>query len=136
MEGSINQCYTSLVDLSEDGDTVIGRSGGNKSKFQKDDKIRAIVQELEQKKARSGCFPPHPKMDKLKLLLVEHFAQKKFDREDAKTGGAAEVPSGDSRVMVFVSYRQCVDEIVDMLDHEKPLIRAVQFIGQDRKSVV
>lgn len=74
----------------------------------------------------------HPKMDKMKTLLVEHFAQKRFDKEDADANGNdnGEELSGDSRVMVFASFRQGVDEVVEFLNSERPLIQAVPFIGQ------
>ena len=65
-------------------------------------------------------------MEKLKTLLIEHFAQRQFDLEDAQTPGATD----DSRVMVFCSYRQCVEEVVAFLNQEKPMIRAIPFIGQ------
>ena len=60
----------------------------------------------------------HPKMEKLKELLIQHFGER-MD-EDGE----------ESRAMVFVTYRECVDEIVDMLEAEKPLIRATRFVGQ------
>ena len=69
-------------------------------------------------------------MDKMKTLLIEHFAQKQFDKEDATANGGAPNAADDSRVMLFVSYRQCIDEVMEVLKHEQPLIRAVPFIGQ------
>lgn len=69
-------------------------------------------------------------MDRVKTLLVEHFAQKRYDKEDADANGGSEELTGDSHVMIFVSFRQCVDEIVEFLNLESPLIRAVPFIGQ------
>jgi ATP-dependent DNA helicase MPH1 len=37
--------------------------------------------------------------------------------------------------MVFVTFREAVDEIVDFLNQESPLLRVAKFIGQgiDRK---
>lgn len=104
-----------------------GKETGKKAKaeqLQKDQKLQEVLQELEAQRARPGGFSAHPKMDTLKTLLVEHFAQRQFDREDGNGGG------DDSRVMVFVSYRQCIDEVIALLNHERPLIRAVPFIGQ------
>ena len=99
-------------------------------KPQKDPKLLEILQELDTMKVQSGGFPIHPKMDKMKTLLVEHFAQKRFDKDDAVANGGGEDLSGDSRVMIFVSFRQGVEEVVSFLNDDRPLIRAVPFIGQ------
>ena len=32
--------------------------------------------------------------------------------------------------MVFVTYRECLDEIVERLNTEQPLVRATRFVGQ------
>ena len=67
---------------------------------------------------RSPGFVPHPKMDRLRTLVLEHFA----GHEDA-TGGS-------TRVMVFCTLRNVVEEIVSFLNVQKPLIRATRFVGQ------
>lgn len=71
---------------------------------------------------RSGGFKPHPKIEKLKTILIQHFGSKISD-EGGEDGD-------DTKVMVFSSYRGVVDEIVQELDKERPLIRAARFIGQ------
>jgi len=71
---------------------------------------------------RSGGFKPHPKIEKLKTILIQHFGSKISDE-----GGE---DNDDTKVMVFSSYRGVVDEIVQELDKERPLIRAARFIGQ------
>ena len=94
-----------------------------------DPKIQAVLQELETQKARG--FGVHPKQAMLKTLLIEHFAQRRFDFEDATANGhVPEDVTGDSRVMVFCSFRQGVEEVVEFLKHEEPMIRPVPFIGQ------
>ncbi|KAJ1311629.1 hypothetical protein OPQ81_010105 [Rhizoctonia solani] len=61
-------------------------------------------------------FPPHPKMEKLNEILVEH-----FNAPDAH----------ETRVMVFTNFRESVDEIVAHLNaNEAGKIRAHRFIGQ------
>ncbi|CAE6429485.1 unnamed protein product [Rhizoctonia solani] len=61
-------------------------------------------------------FPPHPKMEKLNEILVEH-----FDIPDAN----------ETRVMVFTNFRESVDEIVAHLNaNESGKIKAHRFIGQ------
>ncbi|KAI0690699.1 hypothetical protein BC835DRAFT_1363433 [Cytidiella melzeri] len=129
IEGSSAQCHQALLDLMSETNATPG-SKSKSNQYQKDTKLQVILQELEAQMNQPGGFSVHPKMDKMKTLLVEHFAQKKFDKEDAQANGGGEDMSGDSRVMVFVSFRQCVDEVIAALSSEKPLIRAVPFIGQ------
>ena len=121
------------MEVSSGVNATTGKQTGSKSKanqFQKDPKLQAVIQELEAQRNRPGGFSVHPKMDKMKTLLIEHFAQKHFDDEDAQANGSGETLTSDSRVMLFVSYRQCIDEVINILDQEKPLIRAIPFIGQ------
>jgi ATP-dependent DNA helicase MPH1 len=77
----------------------------------------------------SGSLPPHPKMAKLKAIAIEHFATT-FDREPQDR-------SEEPKMMVFATLRECVDEIVDFLNQEQPLLRATKFIGQssDKRGV-
>ncbi|KAH9950517.1 P-loop containing nucleoside triphosphate hydrolase protein [Amylocystis lapponica] len=106
MEGSIGMCYTYLSGIATD----TAEHGGKKSTgaIQKDPGFQALMKEIEAQKSRG--FALHPKMEKLRSLLVHE--------------------ADDSRVMVFVSFRECVDEVVEMLNRENPLIRATRFIGQ------
>ncbi|XP_072171762.1 Fanconi anemia group M protein homolog isoform X2 [Diadema setosum] len=66
----------------------------------------------------------HPKMTKLQEVVLDHF--KKFCAEPcaSKTAGT------NTRVMIFAQYRDCVQEITDMLNHHWPMIRCMSFIGQ------
>lgn len=121
------------MELSSGVNSTTGKSTTSKAKanqFQKDPKLQAIIQELEAQKNRPGGFSVHPKMEKMKTLLIEHFAQKQFDKDDADANGGNHTLTGDSRVMLFVTLRQCIDEVMEVLNREKPLIRAVPFIGQ------
>lgn len=131
IEGSIDQCYDSIKELVSGTNEVTGKQISTKAKadrYAKDPKLQAIITELEKMRDRDGGFPPHPKMEKLKTLLIEHFAQKGFDAEtNSVVGGDL---NSESRVMVFTSFRRTVDLVVDMLNKDQPLIRAVPFIGQ------
>ncbi len=94
--------------------------------------VQAAIQELERQKNREKGFSPHPKMKKMKMLLKEHFLQKGLDNEDADNNGCNEERTAHSHVMIFASFRQCVDDIVEFLNLEGPSIRAVPFIGQGK----
>ncbi|KAK7064429.1 ATP-dependent DNA helicase mph1 [Favolaschia claudopus] len=123
IEGTISQCNTYMRDLeqgkkSDDADGE--KKAPPKGKQLKDDpQFQAVLNELELMRLRG--FPMHPKMEKLNTLVVQHFAQKLGD-----DGQETE----QTRVMVFVSFREAVEEIVDVLNAQKPLIRASPFIGQ------
>ncbi|GBE78153.1 hypothetical protein SCP_0110360 [Sparassis crispa] len=122
LEASMGMCYGAVQDLvSSSNDKANNAVRG----LAKDQNFQALVKELEAQKSRG--FSLHPKMDKLRTLLVQHFAGTMIDREDTKKSiGEA----GDPRVIVFVSFRECVDEVVELLSKENPLIRATPFIGQ------
>lgn len=125
-------CYNLLNSLisgvdESSGKKTIGKSA--QSNLQKDSTFQALIKEIETQKNRG--FALHPKMEKLRVLLVQHFAQNMLDKNEGPVnGGQAAGAAEASRVMVFVSFRECVDEVVDMLNKESPLIRSTRFIGQ------
>ncbi|KAM6180846.1 Fanconi anemia group M protein isoform 2-T2 [Erethizon dorsatum] len=67
-------------------------------------------------------FYSHPKLKKLEEVVVEHFklwnaqntTKKKYD---------------ETRVMIFSSFRDSVQEIAEMLLKHKPIIRVMTFVG-------
>jgi ATP-dependent DNA helicase MPH1 len=125
LTGSIGACYESLKEASrnkEDDDGESGKKKDNKSKNLRDDPhFKLLMLELENQRNRG--FGTHPKVEKLKELLIQHFGSKIND----ETGDGS---VDDTRVMVFSSYRAVVDEIVEELSRDRPLIRAARFIGQ------
>ena len=71
----------------------------------------------------STTFKSHPKLMKLKEIVLEHFT--KFqDMDVANKKGVA------TRVMIFSQYRDSVNEIAALLAQHKPLVRVMSFIGQ------
>ncbi|TBU35044.1 P-loop containing nucleoside triphosphate hydrolase protein [Dichomitus squalens] len=117
MEMSINMCYGFLKGIAEGADDSSGKKAIRKS-----DAFKSLMAKFEEQAARG--FSMHPKMDVLRTLLIDHFAQRLPDDAD---GGAR---ASESRAMVFVSFRECVEEIVELLNKESPIIRAKPFIGQ------
>ncbi|KAJ7783523.1 hypothetical protein DFH07DRAFT_726924 [Mycena maculata] len=119
IEGTIGMCSTYMHELARDkDDDAEGKKKAGK-KLRDNPLFRPVLKELELQSLRG--FPMHPKMERLKALAVQHFANK-LDED----GQEAE----ETKVMVFVTFREAVDEIVDTLNLEKPLIRANKFIGQ------
>ncbi|XP_034087634.1 Fanconi anemia group M protein isoform X2 [Gymnodraco acuticeps] len=66
----------------------------------------------------------HPKLKKLDEVVLQHFKQAE---SLAESKGPQEV---GTRVMIFSSFRESVQEIADMLKHHAPLIRVMTFMGQ------
>ncbi len=111
----MGMCYTYLKSMSDEPPGEAEAKAQKKAKKWRDNpKFQAVMQGLEIEKL--GGFPPHPKLDKMNEILVQHFEDPSADP--------------DTRVMVFVTFREAVDEIVEALNAKQPLIRATKFIGQ------
>ena len=81
---------------------------------------------------KSGGFAIYPKLERLKTFVANHFGQRLLNDVSSN---ADEHPGGDTRAMVFVTFREAVDEIVGFLNQGSLLLRATKFIGHgiDRK---
>ncbi|KAI1797687.1 P-loop containing nucleoside triphosphate hydrolase protein [Ganoderma leucocontextum] len=118
MEMSISMCYGFLKEIVDSQD-----NSSAKNNLRKSDAFKSLMAKFEEQAARGISM--HPKMDVLRTLLIDHFGQRLPDEAD----GSGAQPS-ESRAMVFVSFRQCVEEVVELLNKESPIIRAKPFIGQ------
>ncbi|XP_041121529.1 Fanconi anemia group M protein isoform X2 [Polyodon spathula] len=65
----------------------------------------------------------HPKLRKLEEVVVEH-----FQCWSLREGQPC--PGGVTRVMIFSSFRESVQEIAEMLSRHQPLIQVMTFMGQ------
>ena len=127
VEGTMGMCYTHLQELSrQNEDENVGPgtavAASKSKKLRSNPLFQATMAELEDQRSRG--FSVHPKMDLLKTLIIQHFAENLAD------GGVEERTNEETRAMVFVTFREVVDEIVEALNSERPLIRASKFIGQ------
>ncbi|NWV22007.1 FANCM protein, partial [Origma solitaria] len=104
------QLYLHLQELFSD--TVVAPENGSVCKS------KAV---LEKKKE---FVYSHPKLKKLEEIVIEHFKSWK-KRYEGKSGG----PAGDTRVMIFSSFRDSVQEIAEMLARLSPAVRAMTFVG-------
>jgi len=126
MEASLQMCYTCLKEVVDGG--VSEETGKTKSskiaqgQLRTDQTFQTLIKEVEGMRNRAGRFGPHPKMERLKMLLIQHFGGRMVE-------GGGEVGQ-ETRAMVFVTNRGCVDELVDLLNEERPLLRATKFVGQ------
>ena len=109
-------CHQTLLDLTTIKDTAKPTARSGKKKLANDPVFQTLITSINALKQTNG-YIVHPKMDKLKALLLEHFSS-------ASEGQTV------SKVMVFASYRPAVEQIVGQLNEQEPLIRAHRFIGQ------
>lgn len=134
-------CHRSLKE-AVDGDNNSDKAKSGNNKLMNDPNFQAIMRELDLQ-AHIG-FAIHPKMEKLKMLVLNHFGTKLPD-EAADTNNGDVIGAGvngvdaggikggegdDTRVMVFVTFREAVEQLVEFLNQESPIIRATKFIGQ------
>lgn len=127
METSIRSSYRQLMELQDILSSSDKPSDKIMTNLLKSDKNWvALLAELEKQKAHG--FDPHPKMEKLISLTLKHFVE--ADAEAAAARLRGEKVEGESKVMVFVQFRDCVDEIIDRLKYHEPLIRPTPFVGQ------
>ncbi|XP_015721384.1 Fanconi anemia group M protein isoform X2 [Coturnix japonica] len=69
----------------------------------------------------------HPKLKKLEEIVIEHFeSRRKGGSEDQTRSGS---PSVSTRVMIFSSFRDSVQEIAEMLSRFSPVVRVMTFVG-------
>ncbi|XP_072127055.1 Fanconi anemia group M protein isoform X2 [Mobula birostris] len=69
----------------------------------------------------------HPKLKKLEEVVVKHFRSWAASRDPNTSGGKDD--SGNTRVMIFSSYRHSVQEIAEMLSNHRPLVQVMTFVG-------
>ncbi|XP_077415290.1 Fanconi anemia group M protein [Vanacampus margaritifer] len=69
----------------------------------------------------------HPKLQKLEDVVLQHFRLLVERASDNNGSGAQEA---STRVMIFSSFRDSVQEIAAMLNRHSPLIRVMTFMGQ------
>ncbi|OXB74014.1 UNVERIFIED_CONTAM: hypothetical protein H355_011140 [Colinus virginianus] len=71
----------------------------------------------------------HPKLKKLEEIVIEHFKLRKAGCSDQTTSGSASASTVDTRVMIFSSFRDSVQEIAEMLSRFSPVVRVMTFVG-------
>ncbi|XP_065404841.1 Fanconi anemia group M protein isoform X7 [Macaca fascicularis] len=82
------------------------------------DSVSAIQQGDKNKK----FVYSHPKLKKLEEVVIEHF--KSWNAENT-----SEKKRDETRVMIFSSFRDSVQEIAEMLSQHQPIIRVMTFVG-------
>ncbi|KAM6075004.1 Fanconi anemia group M protein isoform 2-T2 [Chlamydotis macqueenii] len=71
----------------------------------------------------------HPKLRKLEEIVIKHFESWKKGCSDQVTTEGTSVEAVDTRVMIFSSFRDSVQEIAEMLSRLSPVVRVMTFVG-------
>uniref|UniRef100_A0A672HFK9 Fanconi anemia group M protein n=1 Tax=Salarias fasciatus TaxID=181472 RepID=A0A672HFK9_SALFA len=83
------------------------------------DLYRDLEAMFVQPSADEAFLYSHPKLKKLEEVVLQHFRTWTDPEGDL-----------DTRVMIFSSFRESVQEISSMLNRHAPLVRAMAFMGQ------
>ncbi|XP_066529499.1 Fanconi anemia group M protein [Hoplias malabaricus] len=71
----------------------------------------------------------HPKLEKLEEVVLQHF--RTWSANSGNCSDSGEHSGGiNTRVMIFSSFRESVQEIAELLNRHQPLIRVMTFMGQ------
>ncbi|KAL1412451.1 3'-5' DNA helicase [Vanrija albida] len=134
LEFSLGMFHTTLLEIGG-GSASTGKKGNTKAganSMRNNIEYHRLVTDVEGelndiRKHTDGktAADRHPKMHQTLELLLAHFAQAE---EDEKTHGT----KNNTRAMVFCTLRECVLEIVDMLNEHPALLRATKFVGQSQ----
>ena len=74
----------------------------------------------------NAAFSSHPKLDKLRDVVLEHF--RKFQLQ-IPHNVSSQTPT-NTRIMIFSQYRDSVQEITAVLSKHQPLVKVMSFVGQ------
>ena len=122
-------CYEALLDIESGTKSDNGKRKYPQKKLAEEPLFKTIMRLFKQRQqASSSGSMVHPKMDRLRSLLLQYFADRPpvaADLDPSHQNAPAE-----SKVMVFTSYRRAVEQIVDQLNLDAPIIRTHRFIGQ------
>jgi len=121
-------CYEALLDLESGTKSDGGKRKYPQKKLAEEPLFKTTMQLFKQCKQASSGSMVHPKMDRLRSLLLQYFADQ--PRIATDSGSSDKQAPAESKVMVFTSYRRTVEQAVDQLNLDAPIIRAHRFIGQ------
>uniref|UniRef100_A0A8C6NE96 ATP-dependent RNA helicase FANCM n=1 Tax=Melopsittacus undulatus TaxID=13146 RepID=A0A8C6NE96_MELUD len=105
--------YQQLRDMFTDTSSVSGNIYKNKTVFEN----------------KKEFIYSHPKLKKLEEIVIEHFNSWKKGCSDQVTTGSPSVDAVGTRVMIFSSFRDSVQEIAEMLSRLSPMVRVMTFVG-------
>lgn len=110
--------YRYLFNREEDKRGRKGPSPAEKLKNDKD--FEVFAQALQEKCERSSgprTVYGHPKLEKIVEVVLDHFKH---------------APDEDSKVIIFAQYHLTVEEIANVLDRHRPIVKPMTFVGQKK----
>lgn len=133
MTSSVETCYQYLEDYYHYLDDSKNKEKPNSTPMEKqiikdlkkNPILETFMREIETRQTLPSGLGVHPKIEKLKEILGQHFGIS-LANEPGKRNREVDC----SKCIVFASHRGSVREIVQALERERPLIRAAKFIGQ------
>ncbi|GMK56457.1 hypothetical protein CspeluHIS016_0302970 [Cutaneotrichosporon spelunceum] len=134
LEFSLGMFHTTAMEIAGEPTSAgkAGNSRGGAMSLRNNIEFQRLIQDAEGemndiRRHRGGktLADSHPKMEKTLELLLAHFAQAEEDEKEHA------IPNS-TRAMVFCSFRECVLELVDMLNEHPHLLRATRFVGQSQ----
>lgn len=129
IEHSPALCYEALVKFRE---TLLESSKPQdrilRDQIFKNNDFKRLMEVCE-KQAAVG-FAPHPKMDMLSAIILEHFLNAQSAENTPAVDGSP--APADSKIMVFVQFRDVLGEVMESLEKHKPIIKPVRFVGQGK----
>ncbi|KAJ2928868.1 hypothetical protein H1R20_g8225, partial [Candolleomyces eurysporus] len=123
LTGSVSSSREYLEEIVAKEEEALASGKKRNNLLTKNPSFQNLMKKFDELKAQGSS--PHPKMEKLRDILINYFGARMQDPTDAQADN-----QDDTRVMVFSSYRAVVDEIIQELNRNQPLIRAAAFIGQ------
>ncbi|KAM6973232.1 Fanconi anemia group M protein [Aplochiton taeniatus] len=121
-------CYVKSI---MDGSREMSRA---KNELQRTPTFMDLYRDMEQVFLRSTAggdepfFFSHPKLQRLEEVVLQHFKQ--WSEDSAGPTSVDRQPEVSTRVMIFSSFRESVQEIATMLNRHQPLIKVMTFMGQ------
>lgn len=129
LEGTIDMAYSYLQEVStkDTSENASKNWQAQCKKLRESELFKKTMAAFEAcRTIPTGPFLTHPKKDKATRLLIDYFGRQLQDSDDEDDAeGRLE-----SRAMVFISHREAVEELVEALNVQSPIIRASMFIGQ------
>lgn len=114
--------YRNLVSFQSGVDEKKG--GKYQRQIVQDDNFKKLVRHLQLWTSNEE-FIGHPKLEYLRQVVLNHF----MDRGEG-TGTGDDQPQSNTRIMIFVHFRDSAEEVTRVLKRHEPLIRPHVFVGQ------
>lgn len=124
MEFSVKMCYNVLKELAQEKEQRSPKKAAALP-FHNGTVFKALVQEIETQRAQG--FPPHPKVDFLLNIALEHFLPS-YPKNKNVVADSREVEQ--TQVMIFVTFWDYMEQEVHALNAHHLTICASQFVGQ------